>query len=180
MTHEKTPTNDICAERLFNSLVWFKDEKIYLSQKVPAIVAIFLVLIMPSEIKIIYAMKEPVCKYGEKAHKHEIKDWEMNKKFHIFKQRYKCTSCGKTFTTPLNGIVDKCCSYTTKIMDLSLTLDSIEHTSYRNKAKLFKKELGLKINISTVYLHKKKRYQTFSKEKRKGIENLFNERQFIS
>ena len=45
-----------------------------------------------------------------------------------------------------------------------------------NIAKLFKKELGLKINRSTVYLHKKKRHQTFSKEKRKGIENLLKEK----
>ena len=41
MNENKTPTNDICAEKIFNSFVWFKNEKIYLSSKVPTIVAIF-------------------------------------------------------------------------------------------------------------------------------------------
>ena len=176
MKNNKTPTNDICAEKIFNSFVWFKDEKIYLSQKVPTIVAIFLILIMPPEIKIIYAMKETRCSCGGKLHKHEIKEWKMNKKFTIFKQRYKCKSCGKTITTPLNGLSDKYCNYTSKIIDLALKIDSIEHTSYKNKAKLLKNELGLKINRSTVYLHKKKRYPNYSQAKRKGIQKLLKEK----
>ena len=167
MTPKNTPTIDICAENIFNDFVWFKDEKIYLSQKVPTIVALFLLLIMPSEVKIVYAMKETTCFCGGKLHKHEIKEWKMNKKFIIFKQRYKCKCCGKTITTPLNGIADKYCNYTSKIVDLALILDSIEHTSYKNKAKSFNKELGLKISRSTVYLHKKKRYSNYSQEKKK-------------
>ena len=95
MKPNKTPTNDICAEKIFNSFVWFKDEKIYLSSKVPTIVAIFLLLIMPSEIKIVYAMTETTCSCGGKLHKHEIKQWKMNKRFPIYKQRYKCQSCQK-------------------------------------------------------------------------------------
>ena len=74
MTSKNTPTDKVCAEKLFNSYVWFKDEKIYLSQKVPAIIALFLLLIMPSEVKIVYAMKQTTCKCGGKLHKHEIKD----------------------------------------------------------------------------------------------------------
>lgn len=176
MNPNKTPTIDICAEKIFNSFVWFKDEKIYLSQKVPTIVALFLLLIMPPEIKIVYAMNETKCSCGGKLHKHEIKEWKMNKKFKIFKQRYKCKSCRKTITTPLNGLVDKNCNYTSKIMDLALKIDSIEHTSYKNKAKLFNQQLGIKINRSTVYLHKKKIYRNYYQSKRKGIEKLLKEK----
>ena len=79
MKPKNTPTNNICAEKIFNSFVWFKDEKIYLSKKVPTIVALFLLLIMPPEIKIIYAMKDTTCSCGGKLHKHETKEWKMNK-----------------------------------------------------------------------------------------------------
>ena len=89
MKPKNTPTNNVCAEKIFNSFVWFKDEKIYLSKKVPTIVALFLLLIMPPEIKIIYAMKDTTCSCGGKLHKHETKEWKMNKKYVIFKQRYK-------------------------------------------------------------------------------------------
>lgn len=158
MNANKTPTEIVCAEEIFNSLVWFKDEKIYLSQNVPSIIALFLLLIMPPEVKIIYDMAERTCNCGGKLHKHEIKLWNMNKLFPIYKQRYKCQKCGKTITMPLNGIVDKHCTYTTRIMDLILSIGSIEHTSYKNKSKLLHKELKLNIHGSTVYLHKKKKY----------------------
>ena len=79
MKNEITPTNSICAEEIFNSYVWFNNERIYLSEKVPAIIALFLFLIMPSEIKIIYAMKETTCSCTGKLHKHEITEWKMNK-----------------------------------------------------------------------------------------------------
>ena len=175
MKNEITPTNSICAEEIFNSYVWFNNERIYLSEKVPAIIALFLFLIMPSKIKIIYAMKETTCSCTGKLHKHEITEWKMNKRFSIFKQRYKCSSCGKTITTPLNGIVDKYCNYTSTVMDLALNIDSIEHTSYKNKAKLLN-DWGLKIHRSTVYLHKKKRYFDYSKKKHEGIKKLLKEK----
>ena len=95
MTSNKTPTDKVCAEEIFNSWVWFKDEKIYLSQNVPSIIALFLFLIMPREVKIIYDMAERTCHCGGKLHKHEIKPWNMDKLFPIFKQRYKCKKCGK-------------------------------------------------------------------------------------
>lgn len=175
MISNNTPTSNICAEKIFNSFVWFKDEKIYLSQKVPAIVALFLLLIMPSEVKIVYAMKQTTCECGGKLHKHEIKEWKMNKIFCIYKQRYKCKSCRKTITTPLNGIVDKYCNYTSIIINLALKIDSIEHTSYKNKAKLFN-SWGLNIHRSTVFLHKKKKYPVYSKMKHEGIEKLLKEK----
>ena len=56
MKPKKTPTDEVCAKNIFNSFVWFKNERIYLSQKVPTIVALFLLLIMPPQVKIIYAM----------------------------------------------------------------------------------------------------------------------------
>ena len=68
MKSNNTPTSDICAEKIFNSFVWFKDEKIYLSQKVPSIIALFLFLIMPREVKIIYDMTERTCYCGGKLH----------------------------------------------------------------------------------------------------------------
>ena len=46
MTSNKTPTDKVCAEKIFNSFVWFKDEKIYLSQEVPSIIALFLLLMI--------------------------------------------------------------------------------------------------------------------------------------
>ena len=61
MKNNKTPTNDICAEKIFNSFVWFKDEKIYLSQEVPSIIALFLLFIMPREDKIIYDIADKTC-----------------------------------------------------------------------------------------------------------------------
>ena len=76
MKTKNPPTNKVCAEKIFKTFVWFKDEKIYLSQKVPTIVALFLLLIIPSEIKIVYAMKETIGSCGGKLHKHEIKEWK--------------------------------------------------------------------------------------------------------
>ena len=73
MTPNNAPTDKVCAEEIFNSLVWFKDEKIYLSPLVPSIIALFLFLIMPREVKIIYDMTERTCYCGGKLHKHEIK-----------------------------------------------------------------------------------------------------------
>ena len=174
MTSNKTPTDKVCAEKIFNSFVWFKDEKIYLSQEVPSIIALFLLFIMPREVKIIYDMADRTCPCGGKLHKHEIKLWKMNKIFPIYKQRYKCCECGKTLTTPLNGIVERHCNYTTYIMDLILNIDSIEHTSYKNKAKLLQKQWKLKIHRLTVYLHKKNKYSQYSQAKWKGILNLLN------
>lgn len=68
----------------------------------------------------------------------------------------------KTITTSLNDIVDKHCNYTTRIMNLILNIDSIEHTSYKNKAKLLQKEWKLNIHRSTAYLHKKNKYSQYS------------------
>ena len=49
-------------------------KKYICQKKVPTIVALFLLLIMPPEIKIIYAMKDTTCSCGGKLHKHETKD----------------------------------------------------------------------------------------------------------
>ena len=73
---------------------------------------------MPDFVLIIYEMFNPRCPYcGSKLHKHEIKEWEMNKKTTVYKQRYKCTNhaCSKTLTTELPEIVDKHCCYTKNI-----------------------------------------------------------------
>ena len=131
-------------------LFGLKMKKFICLPKFPQLLQSFLLLIMPPEIKIVYDMAETTCSCGGKLHKHEIKQWKMNKRFPIYKQRYKCQSCKKTITTPLNGLADKYCNYTSKIMDLALKIDYIQHISYKKKAKLFNTELGLKINRSTV------------------------------
>ncbi|MBO6109802.1 MAG: hypothetical protein J6P12_02875 [Methanobrevibacter sp.] len=51
MTPNNAPTDKVCAEEIFNSLVWFKDEKIYLSPMVPSIIALFLFLICLVKLK---------------------------------------------------------------------------------------------------------------------------------
>ena len=79
-------------------------------------------------------MHELKCKCGGKLHKHEIKGWKMNKKSPIYKQRYKCTECGKTITTPLDGIMDKFCniSITQKIIKNTEFTSHIFHNTYKN------------------------------------------------
>ena len=90
-------------------------------EDVPEHMAEFFKGIMPDFVLIIYEMFNPICPYcGSKLHRHEIKEWEMNKKTNVYKQRYKCTnnSCLKTITTELPNIVDKNCNYTKDIKQI--------------------------------------------------------------
>ena len=76
-------------------LFGLKMKKFICLPKFPQLLQSFLLLIMPPEIKIVYDMTETTCSCGGKLHKHEIKQWKMNKRFPIYKQRYKCQSCQK-------------------------------------------------------------------------------------
>ena len=109
MTLKNTPTFTFRSEEVFNSIVSFEENKVLLKDVAPKEVAILFYMIEPEDIKIVYEMTDPVCNCGNKLHKHEIIDWEMDKKYSIYKYRYKCPKCGKTIITPLPEIVDKGC-----------------------------------------------------------------------
>ena len=81
MTSKIAPTDIISAELVFKDYVTFKENKVYLSEDVPVHIAEFFKVIMPDFVLIIYEMFNPVCPYcGSKLHRHEIKNWEINKK----------------------------------------------------------------------------------------------------
>ena len=62
-------------------MLLFNENKVYLTEDVPEHIADFFKEIMPDFVLIIYEMFNPICPYcGAKLHRHEIKDWEMNKK----------------------------------------------------------------------------------------------------
>lgn len=93
MTLKTTPTNSIFAELVFKDYVTFKENIVYLTEDVPKYIAKFFKEIMPDFILIIYEMFDPVCPdCGAKLHRHEIKEWKMNKEILLYKQRYRCTN----------------------------------------------------------------------------------------
>ena len=126
MKHKKTPTYIFRSEEIFKGIVTFEEDKVLLKDVAPREVAILFYMIEPEDIKIIYEMTNPICKCGNKLHKHEIIDWEMDKKYHIYKYRYKCPKCGKTIITPLSEIVDKGCCYTNEFKEIVTNLYSKE------------------------------------------------------
>ena len=156
MSLKIAPTDIISAELVFNDYVTFKEDKIYLTEDVPENIAEFFKEIMPDFVLIIYEMFNPVCPYcGSNLHRHEIKEWEMNKKTTVFKQRYKCAnkSCSKTVTTELPDIVDKYCNYTKDIKKIGNELEDLERISYEKKAELIEKRYDVKIPRQTVQYH---------------------------
>ena len=81
MNLKTAPTDIISVEIIFKDYVTFNENKIYLTEDVPEYIAEFFKVIMPDFVLIIYEMFNPVCPYcGSKLHRHEIKEWEMNKK----------------------------------------------------------------------------------------------------
>ena len=179
MSLKIAPTDIISAEIVFKDYVTFKDNKVYLTEDVPEHIADFLKEIMPNFVLIIYEMFNPVCPYcGAKLHRHEIKEWEMNKKTTVFKQRYKCTnkSCSKTITTELPDIVDKYCNYTKDIKKIGNELEDLEHISYEKKAELIEKRHGVKIPRQTVQYHESIKSEEYLSRKEEKILKILKER----
>ena len=179
MSLKIAPTDIISAEIVFKDYVTFKDNKVYLTEDVPEHIADFFKEIMPDFVLIIYEMFNPICPYcGAKLHRHEIKDWEMNKKTAIFKQRYKCTnkSCSKTVTTELPDIVDKYCNYTKDIKKIGNELEDLEHISYEKKAELIEKRHGVKIPRQTVQYHESIKSEEYLSRKEEKIQKMLKER----
>ena len=143
MKHKKTPTYIFRSEEIFKSIITFEEDKVLLKDVAPREVAILFYMIEPEDIKIIYEMTNPICKCGNKLHKHEIIDWEMDKKYHIYKYRYKCPKCGKTIITPLSEIVDKGCCYTNEFKEIVTNLYSKEHIAYCNAVNFINEQYDL-------------------------------------
>ena len=179
MSLKLAPTDIISAELVFKDYVTFKENKIYLTEDVPEHIAEFFKEIMPDFVLIIYEMFNPVCPYcGSKLHRHEIKEWEMNKKTNVYKQRYKCTnkSCSKTVTTELPDIVDKYCNYTIDIKKIGNELEDLEHISYEKKAELIEKRYAVKISRQTVQYHESIKSEQYLSKKEEIITQILKER----
>ena len=145
----KNPTYKFRTEEVFNDFVTFMEDKVLLSEFTPKEVAILLSLIEPDDVQIIYEMSNPVCECGGNLHKHDIIDWSMDKRYSIFKYRYRCSQCGKTIITPLPDIVDKGCNYTVDIKREIVNLYDKEHISYANATNFLNEKYGLDMSRQT-------------------------------
>ena len=63
MSLKIAPTDIISAEIIFKDYVTFKDDKVYLTEDVPELIAEFFKQIMPDFVLIIYEMFNPICPY---------------------------------------------------------------------------------------------------------------------
>lgn len=179
MTLKLAPTDIISVELIFKDYVTFKENIVYLTEEVPENVAMFFDEILPDFALIIYEMFNPVCPHcGAKLHRHEIKEWKMNKKTVLYKQRYKCTNpeCSKTVTTELPGLVDKYCNYTKDIRRIGNELEDLEHISYEKKAELIEKRHGVKIPRQTVHYHESTKSEQYLSKKEEKIRQLLKEK----
>ena len=113
-------------------------------------------------------MSNPICECENKLHKHEIIDWNMDKKYPIYKYRYKCPHCGKTIITPLPGIVDKGCCYTIEFKETVTNLDSKEHIPYSSMAKFINEKYGINMSRQNVYLYNDKESDDYLTQKEKN------------
>ena len=111
-----------------------------------------------------------------KLHKHNIIDWNMDKKYPIFKYQYKCPSCGKTIITPLSNIVEKNCSYTNDIKETVVTLYSNEHVSYANATKFINEKYDLNMSRQITYNYNDTESEDYLTQKENIIEDELKER----
>lgn len=172
-------TNSIFAELVFKDYVTFKENIVYLTEDVPEYIAKFFKQIMPDYVLIIYEMFDPVCPHcGAKLHRHEIKEWKMNKEILLYKQRYRCTNsaCSKTITTPLPEIVEKNCCFTKEIRQIGNEIEYLEHISYEKKAELIEKQYGVQISRQTVQYHEFKKSEEYLSKKEEIITKMIQER----
>ena len=151
MTNKNAPTYKFRTELVFNDFVTFEEDKVLLSDSTPKEVAILFYLIEPDDVRIIYQMDNPVCECGEKLHKKQIIDWNMDMKYPIHKYQYRCSKCDKTIVTPLPDIVDKGCNYTIDIKQEIINLYDKEHISYANATDFINEKYNLNMSRQTTY-----------------------------
>ena len=172
----KNPTVEYLSETVFKNFVSFEEDKVVLMDDCPKDLAIMFYHIEPPHIRIVYEMRNPICKCGNKLHKHAIVNWNMDLKYPIFKYQYKCEKCGKTIITPLDGIVDKCCSYTKDTKNLVVNIYSNEHISYANASNFINDNCTLNISRQTTYNYNSNETDTYLLEKENVIEEKIEEK----
>ena len=175
MTLKNTPTYTFKSEEIFKGIVTFEEDKVLLKDVAPREVAILFYMIEPEDIRIVYEMTDPICKCGNKLHKHEIIDWEMDKKYSIYKYRYKCPKCSKTIITPLPEIVGKSCCYTNEFKEIVTNLYSKEHIAYSNAAKFINEKYDLNMSRQTVYNYNDTESEKYLTQKETIIEEKLEE-----
>ena len=156
MRIKNTPTIEYLSETIFKNFVTFYEDKVVLKDFCPKEVAIAFFSMLPSHIRVIYEMSNPVCDCGHKLDKHAIVDWNMDLKYLIFKYRYICPECGKTIITPLKGIVDKSCNYTIDTKNFVVNIYSNEHISYANTSNLINDNYAFNISRQSTFNFNKK------------------------
>ena len=174
MKLNKPPTYEYGTERVFNSLVTFEEDKVLIKDIAPKEVAILFYHIEPEDVRIVYEMSNPICKCGNNLHKHAIIDWDMNKKYPIYK--YRCPKCGKTITTPLPDIVDKGCCYTVDIRETIVNLFDKEHISYANATNFINEKYGLNMPRQTTYYYNDTQSDDYLTKKEEIVEEKLKER----
>lgn len=175
MTHKNAPTFTYRSEQIFKDIVRFEEDKVVLKDIAPKEVAILFYSLEPEDIRVVYEMSNPICKCGNKLHKHHIINWEMDKKYSIHKYQYKCPKCGKTIVTPLPDIVDKGCNYTIEIMELVVNLYAKEHISYNNATNFINEKYELNITRQTVFYYNDNESDEYLTQKEKIIEEKLEE-----
>ena len=175
MKPKNPPTYEYRAEKVFNSFVTFEEDKVLLKDVTPKEVAILFFLIEPENVRIVYEMSNPICKCGNKLHKHTIIDWDMDKKYPIYKYQYRCPECGKTIITPLHGIVDKGCCYTVDIQETIVNLYDKEHISYANATDFINEKYGLNMSRQTTYYYNDTKSDDYLTQKEEIVEKKLKE-----
>ena len=164
------------SELVFNDIVTFCENAVLLKDFAPKEIAILFYHIEPSDIKIIYEMSNPICECGSKLHKHDLINWNMDKKYPIFKYRYICPKCKKTIITPLEDIVKKGCNYTEDIRVMTMNLYSKEHISYANATRFLNETYNLSLSRQSIYNFNDKESEKYIAKKEEKIQEKLNEK----
>ena len=176
MTLINASTFKFKSELVFNDIVTFCKNAVLLKDFAPKEIAILFYHIEPSDIKIIYEMSNPICECGSKLHKHDLINWNMDKKYPIFKYRYICPKCKKTIITPLEDIVKKGCNYTEDIRVMTMNLYSKEHISYANATRFLNETYNLSLSRQSTYNFNDKESEKYIAKKEEKIQEKLNEK----
>lgn len=175
MTTNNAPTYKFKSELVFKGIVTFTEDKVLLNEYAPKEAAIFFYTIEPEDVLIVYEMSNPICECGNKMHKHNILDWEMDKQYPIHKYQYRCPKCGKTMVTPLPGIVKPSCNYTNDIREMVVNLYSKEHISYAHTTDFLNEQYGMTMSRQTIYNYNDKDSDEYLSKKEEIIKDKLKE-----